>query len=170
MLKFLFPRLTDDPARGAQGFAAITRLARNPAYFRDGGVPDTLDGRFALLASVTALALVRVEREGSAGEAASVALTERFIEAMEAEHRELGMSDPTLGKTIRKLVGALSGRVDAWRGAVAGDANWADVTRISLFKSPVEAPALDRAAALLRSDWGRLDSTLIDSLMAGEVA
>ena len=53
-------------------------------------MPDTLDGRFAVLATVIALALVRLEGEGEAGNALSVALTERFIEVMESEHRELG--------------------------------------------------------------------------------
>ena len=47
--------------------------------------------------------------------ALSVALTERFIEVMEAEHRELGLGDPTLGKTVRKLVGSLARRTELWR-------------------------------------------------------
>ena len=46
-------------------------------------MPDTLDGRFAVLATVTALVLVRLESDGEAGDAVSVALTERFIEVME---------------------------------------------------------------------------------------
>ena len=46
---------------------------------------------------------------------ASVALTERFIHVMESEHRELGLGDPTLGKTVRKLVGMLARRTQLWR-------------------------------------------------------
>ena len=48
-----------------------------------------------------------------------MALTERFIEVMESEHRELGLGDPTLGKTVRKLVGALARRTELWRSATA---------------------------------------------------
>ena len=84
-------------------------------------MPDTIDGRFAVLATIIALVLVRLEREGEAGNAASVALTERFIHVMESEHRELGLGDPTLGKTVRKLVGMLARRTELWRGAAATD-------------------------------------------------
>ncbi|MBV9526932.1 ubiquinol-cytochrome C chaperone family protein [Sphingomonas sp.] len=121
MLRFLFPRLTDRPARGADLFAAVTREARQPHWYADGGVPDTLDGRFAVLATVTALVLVRLESGGEPGDAAGVALTERFVAVMEAEHRELGLGDPGLGRKVRKLVSALGRRVESWRAAVAMD-------------------------------------------------
>ena len=49
---------------------------------------------------------------------ASVALTERFIEVMEAEHREMGLGDPKLGRTVRKLVGSLARRIELWRAAL----------------------------------------------------
>ena len=105
MLTFLFRRLTAAPSRGAELFLAATGLAREPHWYVEGNVPDTLDGRFAVLATVTALVLMRLESEGEPGDAMSVALTERFIHVMESEHRELGIGDPTLGKTVRKLVG-----------------------------------------------------------------
>ena len=119
MLSYLFPRLT--PQRGATLFSAATERAREPHWYVDGKVPDTLDGRFGVLATIVALVVVRLEQLGDEGEAASVALTERFIEAMETDHRELGLGDPTLGKTVRKLVGALGRRVELWRSAIAGD-------------------------------------------------
>ena len=43
-------------------------------------MPDTIDGRFAMLATVVALVIVRLEISRGFGDAASVALTERFIE------------------------------------------------------------------------------------------
>src|SRR4051794_9337722 len=135
MLDFLFRRLTADSLRGAELFACVTKLAREPHWYVEGEVPDTLDGRFAVLATVTALVLTRLEADGEAGDAASVALTERFIEAMEAEHRELGLGDPTLGRTVRKLVGSLARRNELWRSAISGAVDWAAATRESLYKS-----------------------------------
>ena len=99
MLRFLFPRLTAQPARGADLFAAVTDEARQRHWYVEGQVPDSLDGRFAVLATVTALVLVRLENDADG--AASVALTERFVTVMEAEHRELGLGDPALGRTVR---------------------------------------------------------------------
>src|SRR5689334_267897 len=99
MLGFLFRGLTADPACAAPLFDKLTAEARQPGWYVAGGVQDTINGRFAVLATLTALALVRLEEEGAPGYRASVALTERFIEVMESEHRELGIGDPTLGKT-----------------------------------------------------------------------
>ncbi len=50
---------------------------------------------------------------------------------MEAEHRELGLGDPGLGRKVRKLVSSLGRRVELWRAAVAGG-DFSDAARQSL--------------------------------------
>jgi cytochrome b pre-mRNA-processing protein 3 len=167
MLSFLFRGLTAEPHRGAALFDAVTAIARRPSWYLDGEVPDTLDGRFAVLATICALVLVRMEREGEDGNAASVALTERFIEVMESEHRELGLGDPTLGKTVRKLVGMLARRTELWRGA---DGQWIEVTRRSLYKGAVAEGPLKHSAASLRDFAQRLDTTPLAQLREGRIA
>jgi len=164
MLRFLFPRLTAQPARGTELFAAVTQEARQTHWYVGGGVPDTLDGRFAVVASVTALVLVRLESGGEAGDAASVALTERFVAVMEAEHRELGLGDPGLGKKVRKLVSSLGRRVELWRAAVAGD-NFADAARESLGVASGEA--LSHNIRALRDLWARLQAADVAGLSEG---
>src|SRR5207302_1664084 len=102
--------------------------------------------------------IVRLEAFGDDGDAAAVALTERFVEVMEAEHRELGLGDPTLGKTVRKLVGSLARRVELWRAA--REKHWADAARESLYKGDVQPQALAhgaRALRDLRAKLGRCD-------------
>jgi cytochrome b pre-mRNA-processing protein 3 len=168
MLKFLFRGLTAEPARGAALFQALTVEARRPHWYVAGEVPDTLDGRFAVLATVTALALVRLEREGEAGNRASVALTERFIEVMESEHRELGVGDPTLGRTVRKLVSLLAKRTVSWRSAGEGD--WVKAARESLYNDDVSADALEQSAEALKQFAKRLDESSIADLENGRIA
>ena len=168
MLSLLFRRLTAEPGRGVELFAAITAEARKQHWYVEGAVPDTIDGRFAVLATVTALALVRIEQFGDEGNAASVALTERFIEVMEAEHRELGLGDPTLGKTVRKLVALLARRVELWRAT--DEQGWADAARASLYRAEVAPEALDHSAEALRDLRGRLERTYLAALIAGRLA
>jgi len=170
MLDFLFRRLTAEPKRGAECFDSVVKLARRPHWYVEGAVPDTLDGRFAVLATLTALVLVRLERDGEQGDAVSVALTERFIEAMEAEHRELGIGDPTLGKTVRRLVGSLARRTDLWRRAVAGDRDWTAATRESLYKSEASADAIDHSAMEFKRLSVRLEGTSLDEIAQGKLA
>ena len=141
MLNFLFRRLTAERPSGIALFDAVTAEARKPHWYVEGQIPDTLEGRFAVLATVTALSLALLEQLGEAGNAASVALTERFIAVMESEHRELGLGDPALGKKVRKLVGSLANRVELWRGTVEGQAGWVEATQRSLYKDAVSADA-----------------------------
>ncbi|MES2135581.1 MAG: ubiquinol-cytochrome C chaperone family protein [Pseudomonadota bacterium] len=147
-------------------FDAATTIAREPHWYVEGKVADTLDGRFAMLATIVALILVRLERAGEGGNAVSVALTERFIAVMEAEHRELGLGDPTLGKTVRKLVGALGRRTELWRRATAAG-DWARAARDSL--NIAHAAALDHDSAALKQLWSRLGQSSVAELEQGSI-
>jgi cytochrome b pre-mRNA-processing protein 3 len=121
-----------------------------------------------MLATITALTLARLEREGNAGNRSSVALTERFIEVMESEHRELGLGDPTLGRTVRRLVGMLARRTELWRSA--GQAEWDNATRESLYKDAIAADALEHSTAALRDFSNRLEATPLIDLEQGGIA
>ena len=170
MLGFLFRTLTAAPAEGTALFDRLTAEARRPDWFLAGGVADTLDGRFAVLSTLTAITLVRLERGGTEGNAVSVILTERFIEVMESEHRELGLGDPTLGKTVRKLVGMLARRTALWRAAVADDGAWDQAIRDSLCKDPPNDGAVKVNGDALRSFWKGLQAVSVADLARGVIA
>ena len=169
MIGFLFRGLTARPSLGTSLFDALVGEARRPHWYVEGKVPDTLDGRFAVLANLTALALVSLERMGNESNALSVALTERFIEVMESEHREMGLGDPTLGKTVRKLVGMLGRRADLWRSAVAGDMPWAKAAREGLYKTDAAADALRHSTQELQHFSSRLQETGLAELEQGRI-
>jgi len=169
MLGFLFRGLTADRHQGAALFDALTGLARRPHWFVEGQVPDTVDGRFAVLTTVVALALVRLENEGEEGNRLSVALTERFIHVMESEHRELGLGDPTLGKTVRKLVAMLAHKVELWREACADHSDWIEAARTSLYKDDAPADAVIHNADALADLRTRIGATAIGELAEGRI-
>jgi cytochrome b pre-mRNA-processing protein 3 len=167
MLRILFPGLTAETGRGAELFAALTAEARATHWYVEGAAPDTLDGRFAILATLCALALVRLEDAGE--QQAAVALTERFIEVMESEHRELGLGDPKLGRTVRRLVGSLARRVGLWRQAIASG-DWAEAARASAYgKQEPDADALAHTAERLRDTWSRIAALPADDLARGKL-
>lgn len=151
-------------------FDAAVAEARQKHWFVEGAVPDTVEGRFALLATVVALVLVRLERDGAAGELASVGLTERFIESMDAEIRQMGVSDPKLGRQVRALVGALATRVGLWRSAVGDDSGWTRVVTRSVYRDmPIEAKAVEHSRARLRAFWHRLQRLGVDDIAEGNL-
>jgi cytochrome b pre-mRNA-processing protein 3 len=168
MLRFLFPRLTADPARGAEMFTWVTAEARSPHWYVDGAVEDTIDGRFAMIATVAALLTLRLEQMSVDGQHASVALTERFIEVMESEHREIGLGDPALGRTVRKLVGSLGRRVALWRSALNGG-DWNEAVTHSVYESVPPDDALEHNAEAIRSLWSRLEATPDAAVLEGQV-
>jgi cytochrome b pre-mRNA-processing protein 3 len=163
MLNFLFRGLTAQPAIGAALFDAVTREARARHWYVEGAVSDTLDGRFAVLASLTALVMLRLEAFGESGNRLSVALTERFVQVMESEHRELGIGDPTLGKTVRKLVALLARRVDAFRS----DDGWSVAAEANVPGAPEGA---EHRAAALEAFAARLGASGLEALAKGEIA
>jgi cytochrome b pre-mRNA-processing protein 3 len=169
MLRFLFRGLTERPGRGRALFDRAVSEARQPHWYEEGQVPDTIDGRFATLATICALLIVRLEQVGEAGDFASAALTERFIEAMDSEHRELGLNDPGLGRRVRKLVGSLERRVDDWRAATASEREWDEIVETSLYRSasPSES-ALDHSARALSGLWSRLAEAPEQRLVKGD--
>jgi cytochrome b pre-mRNA-processing protein 3 len=167
MLSILFPRLTPAQAsRGSALFAALVGEARRPHWYIEGQIPDSLDGRFAVLATMAALATVRLERGGEAARMESVALAERFVEAMDAEHRELGIGDPTLGRKVRKLVGALARRVELWRDAIDGD-GWDEAVTASL--NAPDGDGLAHCEAELRKVWAKLEAASDVALADGGI-
>lgn len=169
MLSYLFPRLTRQASRGATLFEALVGEARQPHWYIEGQVPDTLDGRFAALATMVSLATVRLERGGEAGQL-TVALTERFVEAMDAEHRQLGIGDPALGKTVRKLVGALARRVELWRDALDRGEGWDHAVASSLFGAATPTTGgLAHCRAELHGFWARLEAASDEALAEGRI-
>jgi cytochrome b pre-mRNA-processing protein 3 len=161
MLRFLFRRLTGEPSRGWALFDEVVTEARRPHWYVEGEVADTIDGRFAVLATVCAFFIVRLESGSPEGDRASAALTERFIEAMDSEHRELGLNDPGLGRRVRKLVGALERRVDQWRDTVHEESGWDEAVIASLYRGePPRDEALRHSSKALSELWERLGRTL----------
>jgi cytochrome b pre-mRNA-processing protein 3 len=138
MMAMLRPRGADAGAL----YDAVVAEARRPAWYREGAVADTMDGRFAVLSSLAALTILRLEDGDEEAVRHSVALTESFIADMDAQMREEGFGDPSLGKQVRMMVGALAARVDRWRDARLGVLDWDDVVRFSIYRdSPPEAEA-----------------------------
>ena len=63
-MRSLFNRWRTPRDEGGPLYSVLVAEARRPAWYVEGGVADTLDGRFAVLASLVALAILRLEEGG----------------------------------------------------------------------------------------------------------
>lgn len=94
-------------------YGMIVTQAREPIFYRDLGVPDTVNGRFDLLLLHLWLLLRRLRTVQGATEL-SQALFDRFCEDMDDNLREMGIGDQTVPKRMRAFGEAFYGRVQAY--------------------------------------------------------
>src|ERR1700749_1732029 len=102
-------------------YGMIVTQAREPLFYRDLGVPDTVNGRFDLLVLHLWLVLRRLRAvEGAA--VLSQALSDRFCNDMDDNLREMGVGDLRVPKRMQAFGEAFYGRTAAYDMALqAGD-------------------------------------------------
>src|SRR5918996_4335575 len=96
-----------------QLYRAVVNQARRAVWYRDLGVPDTPEGRFEMIALHVALVLRRLRREGLAGQALGQQLFDVMFVDLDGSLRELGVSDLSVGKYVKRLAGNLYARLAA---------------------------------------------------------
>jgi cytochrome b pre-mRNA-processing protein 3 len=117
-------------------YARIVAQARRPEFYVDAGVPDSVDGRFEMLALHLFLVLQRLTREGAdpACAALAQALADRAAADFDANLREMGAGDLGVGRRVKRMAGALYGRIAAYEaGLAAGEAELRQAIRRNLF-------------------------------------
>lgn len=166
-------------------YNAVVAEARNPAWYLDGKLPDTVDHRFEMVAALTALAILRLDRAGDTGRHGAVMLTELFVDDMDGQLRQEGIGDIVVGKHMGKMMAALGGRIAVYgTGLEAGglEGGGVDSARAeseslesalvrNLYRGehPGEEP-LAFTAARLRAHWQALTHHADDAVLAGQFA
>jgi|SRR5580658_971879 cytochrome b pre-mRNA-processing protein 3 len=141
----LFGRSPEKPA--AHGvYLALVEQARAPVFYARLGVPDTLDGRFEMIALHMFLVLHRLRAEPAA-QRFGQALYDVMFADMDRALREMGTGDLSVGTQVKRMAKALAGRIGAYQAGLAGDADLAQALRRNLYGTIVE-PAPEHLAAM----------------------
>lgn len=158
-----------DPRAGLRPlYDAIVREGRQPHWYLEGAVPDTMDGRFDMIVAILSLALMRLEQQGAAQE--SVWLTELFVDDMDGQLRQEGIGDVVVGKHVGRMMSALGGRISAYRSALEGGGDLTEALRRNLYRGePVDPRAIDHAEGALRARWTRMGCLSRDAMLAGDI-
>src|SRR5450432_3594258 len=99
-------------------YGMIVAQAREALFYRDLGVPDTVNGRFDLLVLHLWMVLRRL-KSVAGGAGLSQALFDRFCDDMDANLREMGVGDLTVPKRMQAFGEAFYGRTAAYDLALA---------------------------------------------------
>jgi cytochrome b pre-mRNA-processing protein 3 len=145
-------------------YARIIVTAREPLWYREGEVPDTVDGRFDMIVALLTLVLLRLEREDARED--SVLLTEAFVADMDGSIRQMGIGDLLVGKHIGRMMSALGGRLTAFRAA-ADHSLEGPVIRNVFHDAPPSGQTVDFVAARLERIRAELAALSLEQLIAG---
>lgn len=103
-------------------YAAAVAQARQPGFYIERGVPDSLDGRFDMLVLHVFLVLRRLSGLGTPGQAIAQELSDIVFADMDGNLREIGVGDLGVGKKIKAMAKAFFGRLTVYEAALnAGD-------------------------------------------------
>jgi len=151
--------------------------ARQPLFYVEYGVADTVEGRFELLCLLASTALRRIESLPAPAPEIAQEVTDAVFAHFDVALREIGVGDLTVPKKMKKMAQGWLGRGVAYREALAAgdEAALARAVARNVYGDEArsgEAPVLrlaryalaqDRAFASLRvEDLGRAPLTFID--------
>jgi cytochrome b pre-mRNA-processing protein 3 len=152
ILQRLFGRKKPDPCDAL--YATIVAAARQPKFYAEWQVPDTLDGRFDIMILHVFLVIERLRALGEGASTLSQALTDRFFAEMDSALREVGVGDLVVGKKVRKMAEAYIGRAKAYTAALSkGESELAEALSRNVYAGvqASNAPQLARWSLQARS-------------------
>lgn len=171
MLTWLRQRRSAERIARALYGSSVT-AARVPALYKELGVPDTLAGRFEMVVLNTFLLMHRLTGEGEPGRALAQALAEAMTEQLDDDMRQLGVSDITVPKKIKKAASAAYGRFEAYAAAL--EANDPAALAAALIRNVYDGDASRSAEAAKLADHtmgaaAALRGQSANRVMAGDV-
>jgi cytochrome b pre-mRNA-processing protein 3 len=104
-------------------YRCLVEQARQPIFFNQYGVPDTLDGRFELICLHAFLYLHRLKTEGPLAKQVCQSLFDTMFTDFDRALREMGTGDLSVGKHVKRMVRAFYGRIRAYEEGLSADAS-----------------------------------------------
>jgi cytochrome b pre-mRNA-processing protein 3 len=155
-------------------YTRIVEQARQPVFFAERGVPDTLDGRFELIALHAFLVLNRLKAERAETADFAQDLFDAMFADLDRALREIGVGDLSVGKHVKQMAAGFFGRILAYeKGLAEGGGEAApmldEALRRNLYGTVERPDAADIAAMAeyVRRAAADLTAQPVSSLLAG---
>lgn len=160
-------RRRDTERSGSRLYNAAVAAAREPFFYATLGVPDTLDGRFDLIALHAFLLVHRLRDHPDLAQAIFDAM---FVD-MDNNLREIGVGDLSVGKHVRAMWEAFHGRSKAYEAALeANDANaLAAALARNVWRGEAPAGAAEALAGRVLAQLAHLEDQPLAAVTSGQV-
>ncbi len=154
-------------------YESIVAQARLPEFYIAWRVPDSLDGRFELLALHVFLVLNRLKGDSEVDAELPQRLHDLFFADMDESLREMGAGDLGVGKRVKRMVQGFYGRIAAYEeGLRDGEEVLKAAIRRNVFGtlSDVSEETVAKMAQYLILQKKYLSNQPTESLVAGTIA
>ena len=155
-------------------YAALTAQARRPDFYVTCGVPDSIDGRFEMVALHAFLLFRRLKGHGDKAGAVAQSVYDVMFSDFDASVREMGAQDLGVGRRIKFMTEAMNGRFQAYEAGLAHLQSQGSQIELELAlkrnlygtTEPVDE-CLKRMTDYMKRADGELGALPIDQLMRG---
>jgi cytochrome b pre-mRNA-processing protein 3 len=115
--------------RAAFLYGRAVAQSRNPVFYSDLGVPDTVDGRFDMIALHVFILMHRLKTQGEPK--LCQALFDRMFKMMDPMLREMGVGDLSVPKHMKRMMNGFNGRMRAYSAALEAENNEAMIEALN---------------------------------------
>lgn len=157
-------------------YGLIVRQGRLPYFYSVCGVPDTVGGRFDMLALHAYIVVRRLKELGADYGKFNQALHDRMFADLDYNLREMGVGDLRVGRQIKDMATLFYGRISAYDAALAGSPQGssvalADALARNVYADTVaEASHIAQLSAYLHSAVARSQGWTGDDIRRAAVA
>ncbi|NVK18021.1 MAG: hypothetical protein HWE30_04940 [Methylocystaceae bacterium] len=154
-------------------YSAIVAQSRQPAFYTDLEVADTVEGRFDMIVLHAFVVMRRLKEGDEAVKEFAQSLYDLMFADFDLNLRELGVGDMGLARRVPKMAEAFYGRITVYEeGLSASDDNalLKEALDRNLYrKTPVKDESLMTMATYLRKQAKHFEKTDLNDLLKGQV-
>lgn len=135
-------------------YEAVVAQARQPAFYLRCGLPDSLDGRFEMIALHSFIVLRRLRALGEAADEVAQVFVDTLVLDLDRSLREMGVGDLGVGKRVKRMAAGFHGRITAYdQGLASGPEELEAALRRNIFGTTSPEPwQVSAMAAYLRRE------------------
>jgi len=151
-------------------YSAIVAQSRQPRFYAEWGVPDTVTGRFDMICLHMALLFRRLRSESKQVRVFSQAVFDLFFKDMDRSLREMGAGDLAVPKKIQKMGNIFYGLLTKLNDAMDRNdqAGVEAVLARNLFDEG-SAHSVSELARYLFAEAAKLDGQPLEAIVAGRI-
>ena len=151
-------------------YATVVAQARLPHFYAAWGVPDTLEGRFEMIALHAFLLLRRLKAERQRTAKLAQAFFDLMFADVDRNLREMGVGDMGVGKRVKAMAQSFYGRIAAYdTGLAGGDDVLGEALLRNVYRGETPTSGHLALAAYVRRQAGHLEAQDGTGLMAGRL-